>query len=84
MDSRPRPAHTASLADALDRTMADLIGCFTDDDRLEYKSKMDKDFRTLLHEAATPRASETESTPRRTRTFNPLIKSLLGIDDSEL
>ena len=29
---------------------------------------MDKDFRTLLHEAATPRASETESTPRRTRT----------------
>lgn len=58
-------AHTASLADALDRTMADLIGCITDDDRLEYKSKMDKDFRTLLHEAATPHASENESTPRR-------------------
>lgn len=77
MDSRPRPAHTASLADASDRTMADRIGCITDDDRLEYKSKMDKDFRTLLHEAATPRTSETENTPRRTRTFNPLIKSQL-------
>ncbi len=55
--------------------MADLIGCITDDDRLDYKSKLDKDFRTLMHKAATPRESEKESTPRRTRTFNPLIKS---------
>lgn len=77
MRSRMRAAHTAPLADALDRTMADLIGCITDDDRLEYKSKMGKNFRTLLHEAATPRASEKENTPRRTRTFNPLIKSQL-------
>ena len=43
--------------------MADLIGCITDDDRLEYKSKMDKDFRALQHEAATPRAIKKESTP---------------------
>ncbi len=57
--------------------MADLVGCIADDDRLEYKSKLDKDFRTLPHETAGPRTSEKESTPRRTRTFNPLIKSQL-------
>jgi len=77
MRSRMRGAHTASLADALDRTMADLIGCITDGNRLEYKSKMGKDFRTFLQEAAAPRTGEKESTPRRTRTFNPLIKSQL-------
>ena len=75
MRSRTRSAQTDSHSDALDRMMCDLIGRITDDDHLGYKSKLDKDFRTLLHEAAAPRSSETENTPRRTRTFNPLIKS---------
>ena len=68
MRSRMRAAHTASLADALNRTMAELIGCITDKDRREYKPKLDKDFRTLLHGAAAARTGETGNTPLRTRT----------------